>query len=287
MSAPNSVRRECPAKINLFLEVVARRDDGFHEIETVFQELRLYDSLGVMPAESGIDIIVEGAALPEGEGNLVVRAARLYLDLQGGADGLKIRLTKRIPVMAGLGGGSSDAAATLLALRDLLHPDLPADRLSGMAADLGSDVPFFLAGGTAHATGRGEQLRPLPAGPPFWVTLAFPPFGLSTARVYGAVKVPSPADRRTPDLLFEALRTGGDSGPALFNRLEEAALSVAPPAAEFRRVLCDLLLPDEHALLSGSGSTFFVPTGDVARATELAKAVTKSGMGRGLAVRTA
>jgi 4-diphosphocytidyl-2-C-methyl-D-erythritol kinase len=287
LSGPETVRAECPAKVNLFLEVRGRREDGFHEIETVFKEIRLCDSLSISPAAGGIDITVEGAELPEGEGNLVVRAARSYLDRFGGAAGLRIRLTKRIPLMAGLGGGSSDAAATLRALRDLLHPDQPADCLAPLAEELGSDVPFFLRGGTAHATGRGEQLRWLAPGAPFWVALAFPPFGLATKRVYGAVRVPPPSERRAPDLLLEALRSGGDPGPTLFNRLEEAALAVAPEAAVFRAVLRRLLLPGEQALLSGSGSTFFVPARYVSRATELAKAVTASGIGRGLAVRTA
>lgn len=287
MSASSSVRAECPAKVNLFLEVVARRPDGFHEIETVFQEIRLCDSLTIAPAAEGIDITVIGADLPVGKGNLVVRAAQRYLDLLGGAEGLRIRLVKRIPLMAGLGGGSSDAAATLKALRELLHPDLPTAKLSRLAEDLGSDVPFFLEGGTAYATGRGEQLRALDSPGPFWMTLAFPDFGLSTPKVYGAVKVPAEADRRNPEALLHALRTGGDPGPALFNRLEDAALLTEPKAAEFRAALARLLADGEHVLLSGSGSTFFVPTRDVARATDLAKAIKAAGLGGALAVRTA
>ncbi len=287
MSGTDTVRTECPAKVNLFLEVHERRDDGFHEIETVFLEIGLMDSLTVARADDGLEVIVEGAELPEGKGNLVFRAARLYLDLLGGAPGLRLGLVKRIPLASGLGGGSSDAAVTLKAIRDLLHPEIPNSALSGIAEDLGSDVPFFLEGGAAHATGRGEQLRPLPRPEPFWMTLAFPPFGMSTGEVYGAVKVPAEGARRSPDVLLDALRSGGDPGPALFNRLEDAALELEPRAAEFSTALQALLLTGEHALLSGSGSTFFVPTAGAARATELAKAVTAAGIGRGLAVRSA
>ncbi len=286
MSLATSVRAECPAKVNLFLEIKGRRDDGFHEIETVFQEIRLCDSLTIAPAAAGIGITVSGADLPEGRGNLVIRAAQLYLDRFGGARGLRIRLVKRIPLMAGLGGGSSDAAATLMALRDLLHPEMPAAKLSRIAEDLGSDVPFFLEGGTAHATGRGEQIRAMEPRDPFWMTLAFPPFGLSTAEVYGAVEIPLEEDRKTPEMLFHALLTGGDPGTALFNRLQAAAVRTEPKVGEFRADLGRLLEQGEHALLSGSGSTFFIPAKDVTRATELAKAVTAGGIGRALAVRT-
>ncbi len=282
-----SISVACPAKVNLFLEILARRDDGFHELDTVFQELRLDDTVMIRTARKGIDLKVVGADLPDGMGNLVYRAAKLYLDRFGGAEGLAIRLVKRIPVMAGLGGGSSDAAGTLRGLRDLLHPDLDLSELHDPAARLGSDVPFFLTGGTARATGRGERLRPLTRPEPFWMTLAFPPFGLATKDVYAHVAVLAENERATPDALLAALGDGMNPGPHLMNRLMAAAESLDPRVRGFRTGLQALLRPDEHALLSGSGSTFFVPVADTSRATDLARAVTAAGLGRGLAVRSA
>ena len=189
------LERSCPAKVNLFLEVHARRPDGFHEIRTVLQAVGLMDTLTAAPIAEGVEVRVEGADLPAGPGNLVFAAARLFLDRFEIDGGVELDLVKRIPIEAGLGGGSSDAAGTLLLLRDLFRPDLDVEALAPLAADLGSDVPFFLGPGTALGMGRGEALAALPAPAPAWLVLFLPPFGLATADVYAAVDVPDAARR--------------------------------------------------------------------------------------------
>ena len=176
MSTPaphgSCLRVTARAKVNLVLSVGPRRPDGYHEIDTLIQAIDLADELEVrwMPGRRGIDLVVEGESAGPAQDNLVLRAARAFLDAAGlGPDtvGLKIRLTKRVPAGAGLGGGSSDAAATLRALVRLFPDVLSQARLSGLAAELGSDVPFFLCSSPlARARGRGERLDPLPSLPP-------------------------------------------------------------------------------------------------------------------------
>ncbi|MCA8957407.1 MAG: hypothetical protein KDC87_15130 [Planctomycetes bacterium] len=188
ISGPAVLHRACPAKLNLGLEVVRRRPDGYHELDTVFQELELADDLwasrsdepGVhleMTSEVGDD--AAGRAVVAGDDNLVVRAARAVLDEVGrrsvviGPPGLRFALHKRIPAGAGLGGGSSDAAAALVLTDALLGARLPPARLASLALGLGADVPFFLVGGTARGVGVGEVLQSLPA-PTAWEYLAAP-----------------------------------------------------------------------------------------------------------------
>src|SRR3954451_14162857 len=171
-----------PAKLNLFLRVVGRRPDGFHELETVFQSIDLADTLTIAPSA---DLRLTGGTedAPPGSENLVLRAAAALRDATGFAGGAAIHLEKQIPVGAGLGGGSSDAAATFAALNRFWELGLGASELAALAAGLGSDVPVALQGGTALGRGRGERLEPL-ATPPFWFVLARPPFAVPTARAY-------------------------------------------------------------------------------------------------------
>ena len=274
MSETGILSRDCPAKVNLFLEVLSRRPDGYHEIHTVLQTVGLYDTIsGRAVPERGVHLNVVGADLPTDGGNLVYRAAERFLAETGTDGGVALRLDKRIPVQAGLGGGSSDAAGTLLLLRDLLAPDLPDAALTAWAADLGSDVPFFLQGGTARATGRGETIEPLPPAPPRWLVLFRPAFGLSTPAVYGRVEVPrDPRD--------------GAAG-AIFNRLEAAAAALDPRVASFRETVAAGLARDEVPVLSGSGSVFFVLVANATRAGELAAAFNRREDGaHAFAVRT-
>jgi 4-diphosphocytidyl-2-C-methyl-D-erythritol kinase len=266
--------RDCPAKINLFLEVRARRPDGYHEVDTILQTVGLFDTLsGRAVPEAGIRLRVFGADLPEDEGNLVYRAAARFLAETGYDGGVSLRLDKRIPVQAGLGGGSSDAAGTLLLLRDLLAPDPSDADLESWAADLGSDVPFFLRGGTARATGRGERIEALRSGPRRWLVLFRPAFGLSTPAVYGRVEVPDdPRDA---------------AGGGVFNRLEAAAAALDPRVARFRERIASRLAGDEVPVLSGSGSVFFVLVADAGRAAQVAADFNRDDEeGRAFAVRT-
>ena len=182
-TAPRRARLSALAKINLGLKVLGRRPDGYHELRTVFQTVSLADTLEVefTPARStNISLLSD----PEIPGNLVERAARLALDALRLTGRVEFRLKKRIPMGAGLGGGSSDAAAVLLALPVLAGKRLPAAELLNLAASLGSDVPFFLLGGTAVAVGRGAELYPLPDRPPAAGLVVAPHLHVSTAEAY-------------------------------------------------------------------------------------------------------
>jgi len=174
-----------PAKVNLHLQVIGRRPDGFHEVRTLLQSVDLADELEAEPAPAGtLDLEVEPAGFVERADNLVLRAARALWDLVDDRPGARMRLHKRIPVGAGLGGGSADAAAALVLLDQLWSLDLDRTSLHRVAATLGSDVPFFLHGGLALGVGRGEEVYPLPDLGELGVVLAVPGVSISTPEVY-------------------------------------------------------------------------------------------------------
>ena len=194
--------RPAPAKLNLGLHVLRRRGDGFHDLETAFLRLGWADALSAAPAET-LGLTCSDPDLPTDGRNLVVRAARALAAHVGVEARAALHLDKRVPYGAGLGGGSSDAAAALRLLADLWSLDVSEADLHQIAAGLGSDVPFFLTAGPALATGRGERLEPL-LGPdgapwrcPFWLVVAVPPVHVSTAEAYRLV---TPDDRDRPDL---------------------------------------------------------------------------------------
>ncbi len=298
MDGGSRIRVACPAKVNLFLEVISRRPDGFHEVRTVLRTVALSDTLEAERGGGGIRLEVEGADLPAGRGNLVVRAAETFSARFGREEGVGIRLRKRIPAAGGLGGGSSDAAGTLVALRDLFRPDLSGEDLLPAAAAVGSDVPFFLlallagrdaggedpGGGTALARGRGESVAFVRGPRPGHLVLGTPPFGVATGAVYEAVRAPSRP--RSPEELLRRL-PGAELaalGPFLGNRLEEAALRVEPRLAGIREALAAALAPEEPLLLSGAGSTFFAAVAGEERAREVARRWNAQGMVRAAAV---
>jgi 4-diphosphocytidyl-2-C-methyl-D-erythritol kinase len=245
------------AKLNLYLEVVGRRPDGWHDLVTLFQTLGFGDDVTVEATEApGVVCEVAGAELPPGEGNLAVRAASAYLAAAGGG-GARIRLGKRIPIGGGLGGGSSDAA-TVLRLLEEERRALGPDRLAAIAASLGSDVPFLLVGGTAIGRGRGERLEPLPAPPPVPVVLVVPPLATSTAKVYAAYE--PPPRRVGAASVADAAAALASGVPARLreahrNDLAFAAMRAYPELARYAALV-------ERALgrppcLTGSGSTLF------------------------------
>ncbi len=241
-----------PAKINWTLRVLGRRPDGFHEIESLVSAVSLFDELVFTDRSDGQLSLTCGAAdLPTDFGNLVVRTAERLRERSGCRGGMACRLEKGIPVGGGLGGGSSDAAATLVALNRLWALDWPIDRLAPIAAELGSDVPFFLHGGTAMIRGRGERIEPASLPWAGWIVLLMPGFGVSTAEVYHAW---------TPGEIAPAAETG--QHPAAeewmrrtFNMLEQPATAVCPQLAELLRgaEAC----ARRPVRLSGSGSTMF------------------------------
>ena len=194
--------RRAPAKVNLGLHVLRRRPDGFHDLATVFLPIGWADTLAAEPA-SELALTTTDPDLPTGGTNLVVRAAHALRQWAGVSSGARLHLDKRVPYGAGLGGGSSDAAAGLRLLADLWGLDVPRSKLAELALGLGSDVPFFLDAVPAHATGRGERLVPLtndagaPYRCPFWLVVAVPPVHVSTAQAFAGVT--PDADGR-PDL---------------------------------------------------------------------------------------
>jgi 4-diphosphocytidyl-2-C-methyl-D-erythritol kinase len=247
------------AKINLTLEVLGRRGDGFHEIVSVMQCIDLSDTLTVAPAPA-LHLHAPGMDC-DAEDNLALKAARLLQAHTGCARGASIRLRKRIPLAAGLGGGSSDAAAVLLALNDLWSLGLEADELHSLASSLGSDVPFFLSGGTALAEGRGERLTVLPDISGYWAVLAVPPVAIvhKTRALYAALLPGDFSDGAATRELAAALSSGhGLAGSLLVNAFERAAFSMYPPVAACHRAILEAGAAFAH--LSGSGPTVYTVT---------------------------
>lgn len=259
-SVRGPVVERCRAKLNLFLDVVGRRADGFHELVTIFHEVELCDDLTVaVTDEAGVvRIEVEPASedVPADGTNLAVRAASALMTDHARA-GLALRLTKRIPVGGGLGGGSADAAGALRGVNRLLPNPAPIRELLRLAATLGSDVPFLVEGGSALARGRGEVLERVAAKPMDFLLLV-PTFPLATAAVYRALprELPPPRD---PGPTLRALAAGDADalGRVCENALFDAACRVDPRAAEVMSAARDVLGPRVH--MTGSGSTFFVP----------------------------
>ncbi len=286
-----------PAKVNLQLAVGPVRADGYHSLVTVFHAVSLFDEVTVEPA-ARTTITVTGedaAAVPTSRSNLAWQAASALAKATGQrSPAVRIEIRKRIPVAAGLAGGSADAAAMLVACNELWQTGLSSRDLAELAAGLGSDVPFALMGGTAVGRGRGEQLTPaLAAGTYHWA-LAFGHDGLSTAQVYATcdrlrAARSAAGDRpgaREPELshpLMTALRSGDPAqvGPLLTNDLQPAALSLQP--ALRRALAAGRELGALGAIVSGSGPTCAFLARDAGRARELAVALTGSGVCRAVA----
>ncbi|MBN1394486.1 MAG: 4-(cytidine 5'-diphospho)-2-C-methyl-D-erythritol kinase [Pirellulales bacterium] len=259
---------QAPAKLNLFFEVFGKRDDGYHEIETLMCPINLYDTLYVRDAPIGPARLrcrrVFGAGGPEGRGltnvaegadNLVVRAIELARRRSGVEQGAEALLIKRIPAAAGLGGGSSDAAAALVAVNVLWRLGRSREQLAQWAEELGSDVPFFLAGGPAVCRGRGERVTLVGGLGNMNFVLVRPPDGLATAAVYAACRA---AERpRSVNELIEALINGDGklSGRRMFNRLQPAAEKLSPGLNRLERAFKQLDLAGHG--MSGSGTSYF------------------------------
>ena len=250
------------AKINLDLRVLGRRADGFHELRTVFQSLALHDTIAFRARRGPFAIESSDPALPLDERNLVWRAAQTLWSAAGrGGDvrGVGVAIDKRIPSQAGLGGGSSDAAATLLALDTLWRTRMGPAALVRLAASIGADVAFFLMGGTALGLGRGELLYPLPDLPSMGVVLVHPGFGVGTADAYRWYAEGSPWQPRRH---AQGLAVPWLPGPLeIGNDLEAPVMSRHPGVADARRAL--LRRRAEVALMTGSGSAVFGLFGSV------------------------
>ena len=254
------------AKVNLTLEVLGKRADGYHEIATVMQAVDLSDRITLDDADD-LELRSDSAAVPTDQGNLAWRAATALRDAAGTGSGVRITLDKRIPVAAGLGGGSSDAAGVLLGLNRLWRLQWPLERLDEVAATLGSDVPFFLRGGAALASGRGEKVEPL-KGRSMALVLVNPRFPSSTAEMYGRLTPAMYSDGAATRTLAGGLgRSAARIAGTLYNGMEAAAAAVFPQIVQMRAAL--MAAGALGALMSGSGPTVF----GVARSYEQARQI--------------
>lgn len=268
----SAVRVWTPAKVNLFLEVLARRPDGYHELATLMLAVSLYDTLEFTEEPTGATTLhCDHPSLSTGPDNLICRAVELVRRESGRSDGVGIRLWKRIPMAAGLAGGSSDAAATLAGLNRLWRLGWDRNKMARLGAELGSDVSFFFAAPAAWCTGRGEQIEPLRLGRPLDLVLIAPAVGLSTAEVFRGVTVPT--EPRSGAAVRQAATAGDvrELGRQLHNRLQPAAERLCPEVAGWCARLSSL--GPAGQLMTGSGSTVFALCRRPGEALSLARAL--------------
>ncbi len=269
-----------PAKLNLYLEVLKRRPDDYHDIESLMAAVDLFDVLTVRDEPSGAIVLeCDDPSLPVDGRNLVVKAAELLRASTGCSSGARISLEKAIPAQAGLGGGSSDAAATLAALDRLWNLETVPGRLDAMAGEIGSDVAFFLHTPAAVCRGRGELVDPVSLSYPLHFVLIVPPVGLSTVDVYRRLQPPE--SPRTIGPVLDALAHGGplELGRSLFNRLQPVAETLRPELIGVRDALAGLDSLLCGSMMSGSGSAYFGLGRDSAAAGEAADVLKPLGLG--------
>ncbi|MCK4546080.1 MAG: 4-(cytidine 5'-diphospho)-2-C-methyl-D-erythritol kinase [Candidatus Eisenbacteria sp.] len=238
------------AKVNLYLEVLRRRPDGYHDIESVMQTVSLADEILLEEAQSGIEVVCDSPGVPTGKENLAAKAWSAFFAATGKPPGVRITITKRIPVAAGLGGGSGNAAGVLLGLARMYGGNADLHRL---AADIGSDVPFFLDGGTQLAKGRGTDLEPQKPVADCWIVLVCPDTSISTAWAYEHLKMPLTRGKDLTTMIQLGLSRGDVPAVAreLFNRFESVVFEVYPDLGSLKAEI-----REHHALgvvLSGSG----------------------------------
>jgi 4-diphosphocytidyl-2-C-methyl-D-erythritol kinase len=271
---------QTPAKINPVLEVIGPRPDGYHELALVFQAVGLYDVLTFEKKAQGVELVIEDApdVLAADDSNLIVKAAKLFIQqFLKDKDGVKITLRKKIPMAAGMGGGSSDAAAALRGLQWLYEVEADEKIITSMAAGLGSDVPFFLTGGTALGTGRGEQITPWESPEALPVILVKTEQGLSTPAVYRSGKAVLSSGEKAK--AFRSILSAGNPNQIashLFNGLEPAAFSLRPDVEAVKKQL--MAQGVLGALVSGSGPTVFALTTTMGEAAAISQGFHQKGL---------
>lgn len=277
------MRARAYAKINLGLEVLFRREDGYHELRTIFQTIDLYDRLSFQSADKGIELSTNDPELPTDRGNLVVRAAEILAERIECSRGVRIELEKAIPAGRGLGGGSADAAMTLLALNELWQGDLSDAELRRLAAGIGMDVPYFLVGGTALGLGRGEEIYPLEFQFEVPIVLILPDFAVATAEAYSnLILTKRDTSLKLQDFALSCLGWRGTSLD-LVNDLESSTTVFSPAIHEYKASLTEL--GAAVSLMSGSGSSVFGVFYDDAVARSVAETLATRGT-RAIATRT-
>jgi 4-diphosphocytidyl-2-C-methyl-D-erythritol kinase len=270
--------RVAPAKINLLLRVLGKRPDGYHDLTSVMQQISIYDELTFSLRPEGIKLSCPGADLPTNDENLVYRAAQSIFSYTGYEAGVEIILNKHIPSAAGLGGGSSDAAITLMALNDLCSLNVGQADLMKIGSKLGADVPFFIFATSAFAEGIGDKLQRMPDLPKINLVLISPTFPLSTKTVYENLNLTLTKKKNNYSIpRFYAL---GDVIRELHNDLEAVSLAMHPELNDFKQML--VKEGALGALMSGSGPTLFGIFEDEKSAQEAREAILKKVSGDGL-----
>jgi 4-diphosphocytidyl-2-C-methyl-D-erythritol kinase len=259
MKKNKRIKVPAPAKINLYLEVGEKRNDGYHNVRTVMQNICLFDEVNLSLDDSGIDFdcnFGDNKVACKNSNNIAYRAAVLLKNYLGESRGVKIKIKKHIPVAAGLGGGSSDAASVIKGLLKLWHKRIQLSELKKIAFKLGADVNFFLYGGCCMAENIGEDITPLKPGwirKPLWVVLANPGFCLSTADVYNNLRTSNTMDTGIIDGVKKLDKH--NLGPVMFNRLEEVVFKWYPELEEIKKKF--VLSGCIGSLMTGSGPTIF------------------------------
>ncbi|MFN3531071.1 MAG: 4-(cytidine 5'-diphospho)-2-C-methyl-D-erythritol kinase [Candidatus Brocadia sp.] len=251
------IKIAAPAKINLFLEILGKRPDGYHEIETVMQQVSLCDYIYMENHNKDIKFTCSNPGLSVDEDNLVLKAVRLFQKESKVSRGVKIHLEKRIPIGAGLGGGSSDAVATLFGLNKVWDVGYDEKRLMSLAEKLGSDTPFFVSGNTAVCKGRGEVVTPYPLNVKYNYIIIYPRLEVSTATVYKNFKIVLTKNLKDVNLFLRSLSSGSPEklGASLHNRLEEVVFRLYPGIEKIKKTLA--MFDFCGILLSGSGSALY------------------------------
>ncbi|MCE5280618.1 MAG: 4-(cytidine 5'-diphospho)-2-C-methyl-D-erythritol kinase [Deltaproteobacteria bacterium] len=247
------IRKASPAKVNLYLEVLGKRADGYHDILTLMQRIDLCDEMTFVGKEGPLAVRCPGTSLPEDRGNIIYRAAEAFFSRLSSKASIEITVRKRIPVAAGLGGGSSNAATTLMALNEMHGNPLTPDELMGMGARLGADVPFFIHGKTAWASGIGDRFMETPPLPPLWFVLVNPGFEISTKMVYQSLNLGLTNGPRNYSI--PRFYTEDDLIQGLHNDLEKVTLRLHPVLDQLKALLLEN--GAGGALMSGSGPTVF------------------------------
>lgn len=286
---PRALRLSSYAKVNLGLEVLARREDGYHELRTLFQTVALHDDLVLRARARGVVVRCDHPLVPRDGTNLAVRAAESLRRWAGVKEGVEIVIKKRIPVGGGLGGGSSNAASVLLGLDRMWGLGLGAMELHRLAGRLGADVPFFLVGGTALGLARGDEVYPLRGQIRAPVVIVDPGIPVSTGRVFARADARLTPRGNSNSIFYFVSREleGAERFRLLVNDLEEAALEEAPGLREPVERIRDVLRRGgaRHAALSGSGSSFFGLFGGALAARRAVAALESEGF-RAVATRT-
>lgn len=285
-TAMDIITQKAYAKINLGLDVIKRREDGYHEVKMIMQNIGIHDILTFQKQDQGITLKIDRAELPTNEENLVYRTAKLIMEEYEITEGVKITLKKHIPIAAGLAGGSTDAAATLKGMNELFNLKMTQERMKELGVKIGADVPYCIVGGTALAEGIGEQLTPLPSAPKAIVLVAKPDISVSTKFVYDHLRADEIRFHPDIDGMVKSISHRELAGIAerLGNVLETVTAVEYPVIDEIKGFMMEC--GASNALMSGSGPTVFGIFASQEEAADAFLQLKKTGVARELFVTT-